>query len=197
MSNQKNLAYTPEKRTSIDWSKHEIIIQDHPEADQIVHYFKRPDTIMQSVKFINTHGILAVTGDYGNWIFCRSFVPSAESDFVSDGYWKEKIRTVSTQSTKEWDAEKMREALNEKIEELEDIYGDQQDKIDKAREYYSECLEYVDDEHEYIEFARYHPVFMDYEDLVLVYATPFWLLAIFDAYDEIVRRLRAEKEETL
>lgn len=185
-----------EPRTKIDWSKHEIIIEDHPEAKQIVHYFKRPDTIMQSVKFINTHGILAVTGDYGNWIFCRSFVPYAESDFVSDGYWKEKIRIASTQSTKEWDSDAMREALNEKISELEDIYGDQQNKIEEAREYYTECLEYVGDENDYIQFARYHPHFMDYEDLVIVYTTPYWLLAIFDAYDEMVRRMKEEKSKT-
>jgi hypothetical protein len=186
-----------EPRTKIDWSKHEIIIEDHPEAKQIVHYFKRPDTIMQSVKFINTHGILAVTGDYGNWIFCRSFVPSAESDFVSDGYWIEKLQIASEQVIYKFDVEATEKALYRAIDEIPENFDKDSDKED-ALVYYQNCLDVVEDgEFHYRQAAADNlPPGWDYESIILEEKPPIWLLCVFDAYDEMVRRMKDEKSKT-
>lgn len=54
------------KRTNVDFSKHELTIN---KSDcTTVYYLKKPGTVVDSVRFINTNGILAVNGDYGNWI---------------------------------------------------------------------------------------------------------------------------------
>jgi hypothetical protein len=180
------------KRTDIDWSKHEIIVESHPEARQLVHYLKRPNTICQSVKFINTHGILAVTGDFGNWIFCRSFVPSADGDFVSDGYWEEKLQIASTQKIYQFDPDQTAKDLNAAIDSLEEDFEDESDR-EEAREYYESCLDNIEDEHEYLSAARELPSGWDFESVIHREKPVIWLLCVFDAYDEIVSRLKEEK----
>ena len=92
------------KRTDIDFSKHEVIITklDNVVEPCVIHYLKLPDTRMNSIKFINCGGVLSVTGDYGNWIFCREFHPS-EKEYVSGSYWEEKLRIASCQDPYEYD----------------------------------------------------------------------------------------------
>ena len=70
------------KRTEVDFSKH--VVEITKQEGLFVCYIRVPGTITNSVKFINTNDIMAVTGDFGNWIFCREFHPSATGG-VSDG----------------------------------------------------------------------------------------------------------------
>ena len=49
------------KRTSVDFKDHELIIKETD--DLSVYHLKKPDTYYDSVKFINTNGIMVVTGD--------------------------------------------------------------------------------------------------------------------------------------
>lgn len=177
------------KRTGIDFSNHEVIITQMDGL--LVHYLKKPGTICDSIRFINTHGILAVNGDYGNWIFCREFHPSQEGG-VSDGYWKEKLGIASTQKASDYSPEKTRKSINEAINGGMEEYGYKGDKLKEVKDYLTECLDYVDDEYEYIAFA-YHrcPGYMDAEEIPFEKETKPWLLAVFDGFDEICRRLKA------
>jgi len=182
------------KRTGIDFSKHQVIVSDH--ENLLVHYLRKPDTICGSIKYINTNGILAVTGDYGNWIFCREFHPSAKG-YVSDGYWKEKLHIASSQEANEYDAEHTQAELEAKINGGAEEYGYTGEKLERALKYFKECLYYVDDEYEYINYAyRHTPSFMDSESVVMVKRTKYWLMAVFDGFDEICRRIR-EGEQVL
>lgn len=175
------------KRTDIDFEKHEILITKTDEV--LIHHLKKPNTLHNSIKYINCGGILAVTGDYGNWIFCREFHPSADG-YVSDGYWYEKLRILSTQDGEEFDGEATKKALQERLNEYKEDYGE--DAREEVIEYYEECMNKCD-EHEldYTHFAyREQPRGMDYEDVILEKDYKFWLKAVFDGFDEICRRLK-------
>jgi hypothetical protein len=60
------------KRTGIEFGEHEVLVTKTEEC--LIHYLKKPNTISDSIKYINVGGILAVTGDYGNWIFVENFI---------------------------------------------------------------------------------------------------------------------------
>lgn len=174
-------------RTKVDFSKH---ILEHTESKEpifvSVHHFHKPGTIAGSIKFINIDGKLLVTGDYGSYVFCRGFYPSAESEKVSGGYWLEKIRQSSIQKPCSYDADETIESLKEAISNVPENYSDQ-DKIEKATEYYNDCLCHTEDEWEYIEYARSNmPDFMNHEDMVVGYKLHEQLAVVFDAYDIII-----------
>lgn len=182
------------KRTKIDFSEHEVLVTKTDEV--LIHYFKKPNTVSDSIKFINCEGILAVTGDYGNWIFCREFHPS-EDGYVSEGYWHEKLRTLSTQDATEFDGDATKEAILEKLNEYKEENSDnlEDEKVQERIEYYEECMNRCD-EHEldYTYFAhREQPNGMDYDDVIMIKDYKFWLKAVFDGFDEICRRLKEEK----
>jgi hypothetical protein len=190
------------KRTGLDFSEHKLIITKTDEV--LIHYLKKPNTTWDSIKFINTNGIMAVTGDYGNWIFCREFHPSADG-YVSDGYWHEKLQISSTQDATEFDGEATREALiqkikeykEEKIEELEDGEEIEEDEEDEILEYYKGCLERCDEIlFDYEIFAyREQPNRLDYDDVILIKDYKPWLKCIFDGFEEICRRMKEEEKE--
>ena len=60
--------------------------------------FAKPNTVTEGMTFINSENIMSVTGDWGNWIFCRMFFPSSKN-YVSDSYWREKLRIASKQTS--------------------------------------------------------------------------------------------------
>ena len=180
-------------RTKVDFSKH---ILEHTESkDPIfvsVHHFHKPGTIAGSIKFINVDGKLLVTGDYGNYVFCRGFYPSAESEKVSGHYWLEKLRANSLQKPCSYDSDKTTDSLNEAIANAEDNFGD---KAKEAIEYFEDCKGCTDDEWEYIEYARnYIPDFMDHEDIVVGYKLHEQLAVVFDAYDTIIDIYKSKEQ---
>ena len=182
------------KRTKIDFSEHEVLVTKTNEV--LIHYLKKPNTVMDSIKYINCGGILAVTGDYGNWIFCREFHPS-EDGYVSDGYWHDKLKMSSTQDATEFDGKATKKAILEKLNEYKEENSDnlEDEKVQESIEYYEDCMNRCD-EHEldYTYFAyREQPSGMDYDDVILIKDYKVRLKIIFDGFDEICRRLKEEK----
>jgi hypothetical protein len=104
-----------EKRTEVDWEKHVLTVVP---GETLIHRLTIPHTISQSVTFINTEGIMAVTGDYGNWIFCREFHPSPEG-YVSDIYWLQKLRNSSCQDPYDFDSNEVKRQIEELKKEHE------------------------------------------------------------------------------
>jgi hypothetical protein len=178
----------------VDWSKHELKIKEVDLGDGdsiIIHDLKIPNSIQERVKFINTQGVLLVVGDYGRWSFCREFHPSKEGS-VSEMYWLEKLRTYSTQQPGIYDPVETENEIKELIDHGLEEYGYQGDELIKAKEFYTNLLNYVDDEHEYIYHAyRYStPSFIDSEDIPFCKKLHIQLEIVFDAFNEICRRLK-------
>ncbi|RYZ48300.1 MAG: hypothetical protein EOP49_18980 [Sphingobacteriales bacterium] len=176
-------------RTGIDFSKHEVHVIS--ENGLLVHYLKKPDTVCDAIKYINTNGIMAVTGDYGNWIFCREFHPDAKTN-VSDGYWFEKLRVASSQVGDEFDSERTKEEIEKGINGGLVEYGFKGDKLEKALEYFQGCLDHVQySEFEYTAYAfQEMPGFFDSEMVPFCKRYQYWLLAVYDGFDEMCNRLR-------
>lgn len=173
------------KRTGLDFEQHELRITE--QDDLLVHYLRKPNTICDSVKFINTNGILAVTGDYGNWIFCREFHPGPNAG-VSDGYWKEKLKISSCQEPAKYDADKTENEIKRRISE--------DDCPASFKEYYQELLLQIGDgEINYMYHAfNDAPNGLDCEYIPLVKSVDHWLLCVFDAFDEICRRMKETQQ---
>lgn len=173
------------KRTGIEFEEHELIITE--EDGLLVHYLKKPDTIYDNIKFINTNGILAVTGDYSNWIFCREFHPGADGG-VSDYYWIEKLRIASCQEPEKFDSD-------ETQKEIEKMLLEEEDLTPEEKEYLEECLSRVDDQFDYEHYAHRENCgrFQDHEYVPHCKKIKNQLLVVFDGFDEICRRMKEEK----
>ena len=175
-------------RTGINFSEYEMIF--NKSEDVTIYHLKKPNTFIGNIKFINTNEILAVTGDYGNWIFCREFHPSHDG-MVSSGYWKEKLINKSSQEPSEFDEEGTREDINELLAEEEDL-------TDQEKEYLNGCLEKVGyDELDYIYFAHRENCgrFQDHQSVPHRKKTKYWLEAVFDGFEEMCKRMKVEHEK--
>jgi len=170
------------KRTQIDFSKH---IVDVTKNGTIVIYHihqPEPDTYTNSVKFINTSGIMAVTGDFGNWIFCREFHPSQEK--VCDSYWCEKLSISSSQDPYEFDSDTAKEEIDEMLETDKNLSKEE-------KEWLMNLYDEADQgEYSYIAKAMDRPSSFESECIPRGKNTKKWLLAIFDAFDEICERMK-------
>jgi len=176
------------KRSGLDFSKHILEAHESTIGDEKIwqHYLRIPGQSSLGIRFTNVAGVLLVTGDFGNYVFSRGFLPSAESEKVSDCYWLEKIRMHSIQKPCTYDPDETITRLNEAIIEADDRFSEEH--IEEVKEYYEECKNYTGDEWEYIEHARNNmPSFMDQsEDLVVGYKLHNQLSVVFDAYDRII-----------
>lgn len=179
-------------RGHCDFSKHVLAVTETEHFN--TWDFRKPNTIIDAIKYTNIDGVLIVTGDYGNWIFCRPFRPSADG-YVSDGYWMEKLAISSSQEGYEFDVEATRQELGRMIEVGYEEYGYSGDKLRKAIEYANGCLENVDEnELDYKYFAyREFPNFMDYDEVIFIKTPKYWLKVVFDGFDEICKRLKEEQ----
>jgi len=174
------------KRTNLEFEKHELIVTE--KYGLLVHHLKKPSTDYDNVKFINTNGIMAVTGDYGNWIFCREFKP-AHNAKVSDQYWIEKLTNASTQKPYEFSQDETRAEIEALL-----LEGD---LTDDEIEYLQGCLEKVDEgkfDYEYYAHRENVGRFQDHENVPMVEKPKHWLLVVFDAWEEICRRTGPEPE---
>jgi hypothetical protein len=174
------------KRTSIDFSKH--VLTTFEDKYVTIYEFKIPGTYTHSMKFINTSGVMTVTGDWGNWVFCREFHPGPENG-VSDGYWIEKLHISSCQKPYKYDSDETTRRLKERLQEIKEEY-EEGSRYEQLKEYYESCLENVDDYYDYIQAARDHPGFMDAESIIEGKELNRWLEAIFDGFDEICSRMK-------
>lgn len=172
------------KRTTLNFDKH--ILETIEQEGVLIHHLRLPNSFYDSFTFINTNGILAVTGDYNNWIFCREFHPSAKG-YVSDSYWAEKLRISSEQQSHEFDSKGTINEIKEML--LENEYSDEE------KEYLEECMDNAQ-EHEldYTYFAyRELPKKWDTECVPFVKKIKPQLLYVFDAFDEICNRLKIKE----
>lgn len=189
-----------EKRTNWDFSKHkhrvEIFKNEEGREIQIDH-FQDGNSRIGYIQFINTDEIMSVTGDFGNWIFCRPFVPSSEA-YVSDIYWCEKLSIASTQKYKSFDTELTDKALNEELSKIDEEFDPDDEKgKEEYREYLEGCIRYSEYEPEYITYAyQEHPDWMDSESVIFCEKISVRLEIIFDAFDEICRRLELKEKTT-
>lgn len=177
------------KRTGVDFSHHEVHVT---EVDGLlVHYLRKPNTVTDSIKYINVGGVLAVTGDYGNWIFCREFHPAANG-FVESQYWTQKLRNSSTQEPYEFDHETTEEQLKKELDGGLVAYGYEGEQLEEMKEYIQECLNNLKDgEFAYVSYAyQNYPSFCDGECVVNVKKLKYWLMVVFDGFDEICRRIK-------
>ena len=174
------------KRTDVDFSKHELIVVETPAVTS--HYLKKPNTITDSIKFINTNGILAVTGDYGNWIFCREFHPSPTSH-VSGGYWDEKLEISSTQKSDEFNADKVKKEIKE-LKEQHELSEEELEWLDELED------EADEGEYGYIHKAWEHPSTFDTEMIPRGKVRHYWLDVIYDGFDEICNRMKEDKKKS-
>lgn len=178
-----------DRRTKVDYSKHEII--ETKAEGLLIHRFKKPVTEIESVTFINVAGVLAVTGDFGNWIFCREFHPSKKGR-VSTSYWCEKLKIASTQTPYDYDAEATEKEIRERLSEAEEPLSDEE------KDYYQEMLEYYVHESEEIYMMHAHgssrPDSIEHEAVPHCKKLKFWLAAVFDAFDAMCEKMPEEKE---
>jgi hypothetical protein len=163
----------------IDFNEHELIVTKTDEI--MIHYLKKPETTTNCVKFINTNGIMAVTGDFGNWIFCREFHPSKDGKPCSS-YWSEKLRYASTQDPYEFDATSAKEEIGELKKEHE--------LSDEEIEWLNELACAADEgEYEFIAKAMDRPSSFESEMIPRGKIYCSWFEAILAAFEEICSRL--------
>lgn len=182
------------KRTNTNFEKHKHRIQIFKcEEEEIrVDHFQIEKSGCQYIKFINTSDSLTVTGDYGNWIFCRPFIPFPGST-VSEMYWIEKLQMYSIQSFTEYDWDAINKEIDDLIDHrLEDIGYEGKD-IEELKEWFRELREETDDEIAYLNKAfrdYYAPSCLDLEYIPTFKVMPIQLKIIFDAYEEISERMK-------
>lgn len=154
-----------------------------------VWHIKHPEyQQMFGLKFINSCGTMTVTGDYGNWVFCREFHPSADG-VVSRSYWDEKLQICSEQEASKFDSdftleliEELEKDLNESgmydecVEWMQDLKNSVYDELDYTQLLYREC-----------------PIDMDYEYLPFGKKRHIWLEIVYDAFNELCKRIKDEK----
>lgn len=175
------------KRSRIDFSSHELIIQENELIK--IHWLKKPNTIVNNVKFINCQGSLIVKGDFGNWIFCREFIPTATKEKVSDRYWDEKLKSHSTQKSDVWDESYIIEAIDAIILELDEM-GYEGNELEEATTFFNSAKTYTDNEIDFVAYCREnHPTFLDTDIIPDGKVRHNWLNVIYDAFEEICRRL--------
>jgi hypothetical protein len=182
------------KRSGVDWSEH--LVDVYTTEDIAIHALVIPGRgAFKSVKFINSHGIMAVTGDYGHWIFSREFNPDDPNvdKEVCDRYWCEKASYNSTQELYEFDPNATHEIIKEwKQEILDEAEGAELSERDKKRiEFWDACDELVDQDNALYYKVRacdLKPGFMDYDQVPYQKSIKPWLLIVFDAWEEICRQ---------
>lgn len=175
------------KKTNWDFSKYDLTISKSSNCK--IYTIHDGGASCGKVVFINANGIMAVTGDFYNWIFCREFHPSKEG-YVSEHYWCEKLQIASGQTAYIYDSKETDEELNRMINIGCEEHGFEGDQLKEMKEYYEDCIMYSDNEEEYNVFAYNNlPDFVDYESIIKVEVIKKQLLIIFDAFNEICSRL--------
>ena len=173
-----------------DWSKHELVLMKYTSEDgaAITEYIlKKPDTFIEMVVFCNHSGNLSVTGDYKNWIFERAFYPKKDLK-VSDSYWVEKLCVNSCQEF-EFDLEANLNAYSEEEkqtrEENPEIFDKNSPEYDEDLVEFYEEIQKCDDEIEYWNCIADHLIDEPHNYKKI----PEQLLIVFDAFEEICRRI--------
>lgn len=173
------------KRTSIDFSQHEIKITKSEVVS--IYELKKPGTRRNMLVFINCSGVMTVTGDFGNWVFCREFHPGC--DGVSGDYWDEKLQINSVQKSSIYDSDETLSSIEHFMENFDDKYG--REMNDEESDWIDELEENVNDEHGYIYVAyRKNPYWIDRECVPFRKKRHAYLDAVYDGFDFICHVLK-------
>lgn len=203
------------QRTDTDFSEHEIT-ESHSDNAKIWK-FKKPGTRVFSITFINSNGIMAVTGDAGNWIFCREFHPGGEG--VSDGYWCEKLEISSKQKSEVFSPSETKEAIKEEIKryliedcDIDEVSTAEMDSILEWGDasinininiglqkiyisWLSDCYRWASEGGDHYRHMAYNnlPEGCDWESIIYETVIERQLQVVFDAFDEMTRRMAGLK----
>ncbi len=151
-----------------------------------------------NVKFLSSNENLIVTGDYSNWMFDKPFTPNATTEKISDYYWCEKVQLSSTQDPFDFDDDATKKALEEGINGGIEEYGYEDDRLEEMIQYYEDCLCHLDCKEVYLAYAHDNlPRFCDHEDVVYFNKVKPQLQVVFDAFEEICRRLKEIEDREL
>lgn len=174
-------------RTNLDFSQHVLTIVQNDDNCEI-YRFEKPNTSWDSFVFIIAEWLTIVGGDYGNWIFDRPFSPSKITN-VSDSYWCEKLRLSSTQKSHDFDSAKTIKHIQELIQENSFEYSFEE------LEYLNECKKLAEgSEWEYSVYAYNElPDNWTAEDVPFGTIINPQLLRVFDAFEEIAKRIEKNK----
>lgn len=177
------------KRTKIDFSRHEVEIIQHEGV--LIHKFKRPDTIVCSIIFINTQGVMTVTGYFGNWVFNREFHPHADYEGVSDYYWNEKLEMYSQQTSSDFDTETTLEHIQEFIDDYEENY---QPVPEELNDWFEELKDNAFDkiEYEYVAY-RNKPSDIECEDVPYGKKQHQRLSCVYDGFEALCEKLKEKQ----
>lgn len=180
------------QRTRVNFSKHEIRTTDLPSGR--IYRFSEAGTSTHAITFIITCGITAVTGDFGNWVFCREFYPANDGDNISEGYWDEKLEIASQQKAKIFDSETVRRELDEFIEGFQDYYD--RPPTDEESEFFDDLKAVSDNEIEYISTIWNDiPCTLDASDMPKGKTRHFWLNGVYDGFEAMCRKLKNENDQ--
>lgn len=171
--------------TGVDFSKHELKVTELDGAT--IYDFNKPNTRINGLTFINARGVCTVTGDFGNWVFCREFHPSP-GEGVSRGYWDEKLRIASEQKSHEFDSDETNRLLGEFKNDFEDYIG--RPMNDEEQDWYDDLCRAVFDKTDYIHVAyRENPSTIDYEYVPFGEKRHVWLEIVYDAFNAMCDQL--------
>ncbi|MFW6226371.1 MAG: hypothetical protein ACOC3V_05390 [bacterium] len=186
------------KRTSIDFSKHSHRVEIYKcgEKEIRIDHLQIDTSRTNYIQFINTDEICSVTGDFGNWIFCRPFIPSS-NEGVTDSYWIEKLNTRSEQNLDKLDMAAISKRIEELLDGDLDKMGFDEDEIDDVKSWYEDLLEETHDEYSYIakawrDYSR--PSTIEDEDVPHITVVPIWLKIVFDGFEEICKRIKENEK---
>lgn len=177
-------------RTTVDFSKHELHIHTLPDA--VIHDLKLPEHGMHHrVRFTNTKDWgMTVNGDFGNWMFCRTFYP-CNNQILSDSYAIEKLEMHSTQNAMIYDPDTAIKELKWHRKNTDD---------EEKKKFFKHLKKYTDDEMEYLFEAHRsydRPSSVDHEDIPDGKIIKPWLNCVFDAWEEIAFRMPDKPYRTL
>ena len=172
------------KRTDLTYTDFSLFVRN---TDDISIYKLKPtnpNAPFGSITFINTNGIMAITGTYGNWILNREFHPYKDKN-VSDMYWVEKLQIASTQKPLELDVDETREKIGR-------LLNDDENELDEDEiDYLEGCLNALEDgelDYTYYAYRENCGSFSDGENVPFIEKPTTWLTLIFDAWEILAEK---------
>lgn len=196
------------KLADIDFSNHKLEIKE--DKLTTIHSLIHPEyDVMFRVNFINVMDRLLITGDFGNYVFNRSFYPN-EENYVSVSYWNQKLIGEAHELEFNEIVKDLEEALDKyvenKMEEEPDEDCEDKDEYimmnsDDVMDYYEKCIELAENRDDSYKFFAYNDypddLAEDYGDVVIHEKTLERLRIVYDAFNEICRRVQQEKIDGL
>lgn len=190
------------KRTQQDWSQHKWRreVFTNPEGKEItIDHLQKGNSNAHYILFINDTRGLTVRGDYGNWVFCRNFIPSADTESISGGYWMEKLTIGSTQKFEFLDFECIEQDFKDRFEGwmFENDYNTSQ--LEEIEEWKNEMLEALEGkdriDYLYKAYRTPNPIGWSCEDFPHDHKKiPVRLNILFDGFEEICRQMKVKKK---